>query len=122
MRFIYILFDFFYNIALKNSHDHTPEHTALISVTLLEVFNIAAILIVFDSKYSIIHEGYKVIFYPLGILLCIMNYLVFLKDKKYLKFHQESQWKHIVFVLVYIALSIYFLYSSFFILADSVKK
>lgn len=114
-------FNVIYNFAKTNRYDDTPEHTALMTVSLLPVLNITCIIAMLDAKIDFVLYEYKYLPFLIGAIIIPINYYFFLKGKKYEKFIKKSHWTHKFFTLIYIVLSISFFYYALFVLSESVK-
>lgn len=122
MKILHLFFNVFYNLAKSNKYDQTPEHTALITVTLLPVINLITILILIDSQLNFILHEYKYLPFIASIFIFPINYYIFLKNQKYKQFNSKSKWSHLFFILIYVGISFYLFYYSLFALSESVRN
>lgn len=109
----YYLFYWIYKMTYRTNKD-IIEWSSMIAISVLLYLNITSSIIFLIPKEVIIFYKYEV-FYGIGLLILIINFFIFIKDRKYLRiverFKTENK-NHFyiksIFILAYIFLSVYF--------------
>lgn len=102
-----------YNWASSNKYDYSPEHTALLFISQSLFFNLLTIANFLETILEISYNQYYYILgLILGILTLLLNFIIFLKDKKYLELiYKNSTAKNIIFIAYLIVTYYLFFYS-----------
>lgn len=109
----YYLFYWIYKMTYRTNKD-IIEWSSMIALSVLLYLNITSLIIFLIPKEVVILYKYEV-FYGIGLLILIINFFIFIKDRKYLRiverFKTENK-NHFyiksIFILAYIFLSVYF--------------
>lgn len=109
----YYLYYWIYKMTYRTNRD-IIEWSSMIALSVLLYLNITSLIILLIPKEVVITFKYE-IFYVIGLLLLIMNYFIFIKDRKYLRiverFKTENKkyfYLKSISILAYIFLSVYF--------------
>ena len=111
-----------YKWASLNENDYTPEHTALLFTSQSIFFNLMSIFNVLDSTLKYTTKQYFTFIATMGLLCIVLNYFIFLRNKKYLnvKFKNSSV-KNIIF-LIYLCTTYYLYFCSLYLLIPNSKQ
>jgi hypothetical protein len=109
----YYLFYWIYKMTYRTNKD-IIEWSSMIALSVLLYLNITSLIIFLIPKEVVILYKYEV-FYGIGLLILIINFFIFIKDRKYLRIVERFKTENknnfyikSIFILAYIFLSVYF--------------
>jgi hypothetical protein len=121
MKIYEYFFHRIYKWASSNKNDYTPEHTALLFTSQSVFFNLMSILNILDSTLKYTTQQYLTFIGTLGLSCVVLNYFIFLRNKKYLDVvFENSNVKNIVF-LIYLCGTYYLYFCSLYVLVPTGK-
>lgn len=112
MNFYKYLFNWIYNLALKNSNDNTPEYTAFFFLSQLIIFNLLTILSITLNYVRISLDELVTSVFVVSIFVIFVNYryCIYKKQKNISVINYSI--KHNFSIIIYIILTFILFFKS----------